>query len=57
MMDSFLATTLAALVGVVLLTVGVAGVPADAGIAMIVGGALVLAPTVALFVRREDRHG
>jgi hypothetical protein len=57
MMDSFLSTALAALVGVVLLSLAVAGVPADAGIALIVGGALVLAPTVALLVRREDRRG
>lgn len=51
-MDSFLATSLAAVVGVVLLALAVAGVPEDTGIALIVGGALVLAPTVALLADR-----
>jgi hypothetical protein len=47
-MDSFLATSFAALAGVVLLALAVAGVTEETGIALIVGGALVLAPTVAV---------
>lgn len=47
-MDSFLATSFAALVGFVLLALTVAGVPEETGVALIVGGALVLAPTVAV---------
>jgi len=46
-MDSFLATSFAALVGVVLLALAVAGVPNETGIALIVGGTLVVAPTAA----------
>jgi hypothetical protein len=56
-MDSFLATTLAAFVGVALLILAIAGVPEDAGIALVVGGTLVLAPTAAAFARGKDRHG
>jgi hypothetical protein len=56
-MDSFLATSLAAVVGVVLLALAVAGVPEESGIALIVGGALVLAATVTVLVGRADRHG
>jgi hypothetical protein len=47
-MDSFLATSLAAFAGVILLALAVAGVPQETGVALIVGGALVLAPTVAV---------
>jgi hypothetical protein len=52
-MDCFLATSFAALVGVVLIALTVAGVPEDTGIALIVGGALVLAPTVAVLAGRD----
>jgi len=47
-MDSFLATSLAAFAGVILLALAVAGVAPETGIALIVGGALVLDPTVAV---------
>jgi hypothetical protein len=56
-MDGFLATSLAAVVGVVLLALAVAGVPDESSIALIVGGALVLAPTAALFAGRERGRG
>ena len=56
-MDSFLWTSLAAVVGVVLLALAVAGIPEDSGIALVVGGALLLAPTIAALTGRHDRHG
>ena len=55
--DSFLWTSLAALVGVVLLALAVAGIPEDSGIALVVVGALLLAPTIAALTGRHDRHG
>jgi hypothetical protein len=51
---------LAALVGVVLLGLAVAGVPEESGVALIVGSLLVLAPTVAMFAgstRAPSRRG
>lgn len=56
-MDIFLWTSLAAVVGVVLLALAVAGVPEESGIALVVGGSLVLAPTIAALTGRHDRHG
>jgi hypothetical protein len=56
-MDSFLWMSLAAVVGVVLLALAVAGVPEQSGIALVVGGSLVLAPTVAALTCRKDHHG
>jgi hypothetical protein len=56
-MDSFLATSFAAVVGVVLLALAVAGVPEESGIALIVGGTLVLAPTFVVLASRVGRHG
>lgn len=50
-------TSLAAVVGVVLIVLAVAGVPEESGIALIVGGMLVLAPTIAALTWRHDRRG
>jgi hypothetical protein len=56
-MDTFLWTSLTAVVGVVLLALAVAGVPEESGIALVIGGALLLAPTIAALTGRCDRHG
>ena len=58
-MDSFVASSLAALVGIVVLALGLAGVPENTGVTLVVGGALVLVPTIASLIscgRRRDPH-
>jgi hypothetical protein len=53
MMGHFTASALALLAGLALIVVGLADVPGSATVAVIVGGALVLAPLVASVA---DRH-
>jgi hypothetical protein len=51
-MDRFTASTLALLVGLVLIVLGIADAAGNAAVSLVVGGALVLAPLVASVVDR-----
>jgi hypothetical protein len=53
-MDRFTTSTLALVVGLVLIVFGLADVAANSGVSLVVGGALVLAPLVASLVDRRS---
>jgi hypothetical protein len=52
-MDRFTTSTLALLVGLVLIVLGIADAAGNSGVSLVVGGALVLAPLVASLADRR----